>query len=260
MKLLAPPSSADPLAPIYTPIAQVWQASLYDQPDAPPSEEAVRLGRQLAASLSESQGLYVSDHRAGVISYVSPGIEHLLGYSAADFATNIYAIIHPDDRAIVAEITVLVNQFVIQHLGTGLADVVFSIDYRVQHARGHWLRVLRQNIALVYEKRGGLVGAAALLTDITAHKHTTDVRFHMNQPGFARFVRQQQLQALPVALSAREQEIALLVLEDLTSQAIAAQLQLRESTVNTHRRNIKRKVGSHDLYRLLRHLDTDPRP
>ena len=131
------------------------------------------------------------------------------------------------------------------------------MDYRIRHAQGHYLRVLRQNLILSREPNGSMVGSVGILTDITHHKLTTDVRFHVNWPDFPAFLRREHVRALPVALSAREQEVLALVLEGLTSKQIAQRLGLRTATVSTHRRNIKRAVGSHDLYYLLRHLDAE---
>jgi DNA-binding CsgD family transcriptional regulator len=245
------------LARIYTPVSQVWQAAMYDDPDAPPSQQAVALGQQLAARLLASQGVYVGDHRAKQMLYVSEGVERLLGYPAAEFAARHYDLIHPDDLPLVVEATRLCNQYFIQRLDHPPTQLLFSVDYRIWHQQGHYVRMLRQNIVLTQEANGAIVGVAGILTDITHHKLTTDVRFHMNLPDFPAFVRQQQIQALPVVLSRREQAVLALVLEGLTSAQIAGQLGLSPHTIITHRRNIKRKIGSHDVHRLLRHLDVD---
>jgi DNA-binding CsgD family transcriptional regulator len=50
------------------------------------------------------------------------------------------------------------------------------------------------------------------------------------------------LEAAP-ALSAREMRIALMIKNGLTSEDIAAYLQLSPETVKTHRRNIRKKLG-----------------
>ena len=255
-------SSATPLlarnaAHIYPPIASVWTPEKYADPNAPPSQLAAEMGRQLATQLLQHQGLYVSDHRAGIMVYVSDGVKRLLGHSAVEFAAGQYDFIHPDDLPIVSAATVLVNKYIAQHSSDPLTGFGLSVDYRIRHAQGHYVRVLRQNYILVREPNGSMVGSVGIFTDITHHKLTTDVRFHVSSPSFPAFVRQQQIQALPVALSAREQEVLMLVLEGLTSRRIAERLNLSLATVNTHRRNIKRAVGSHDLYHLLRHLEAD---
>jgi DNA-binding CsgD family transcriptional regulator len=243
--------------PIHQPIAQVWPAEKYAAPDAPPSELAAALGRQLATRLQQHQGLYVSDHRAGVMVYVSEGVQRLLGHSLDVFAANQYELIHPDDLPVVSAITVLVNRYIVQRAHDPLTGLLVSTDYRIRHAQGHYVRVLRQNIILSREPNGAMVGSAGIFTDITQHKHTTEVRYHVNRPDFAAFAREEGVRLLPVALSAREQQVLALVLEGLTSQQIGEQLHLTRATVGTHRRNIKRKVGSHDPGRLLRYLDAE---
>jgi len=249
-------SAADASPSLFAPVTSVWKPEHYGSPAAPASQVAITQGQQLAVALMHLQGLYVYDHRAKQTSFVSAGVERLLGYPASVFTTDFhYAQIHPDDLAIVTEATRLLNLYVAERLDDPLTGMVFSVDYRIRHAHGHWVRVLRQSFILEREPNGALVAAAGVLTDITAHKRTTDVRFHMNRPDFAAFVRQAQQQALPAYLSTREQQIATLVLEGLTSRQIGERLFLSTATVQKHRQNIRLKVGSQNLHRLLQHLD-----
>lgn len=243
--------------PIYQPIAQVWTPEKYAAPDAPPSELALAMGHQLASRLQRHQGLYVSDHRAGVMLYVSEGVTRLLGHTPEAFAEGQYSLVHPDDQPVVSAITVLVNRYITQRTDDPLTGLLVSTDYRIRHFQGHYVRVLRQNIILTREPNGSMVGSAGILTDITHHKFTTEVRYHVNRPDFSAFARTEGVRLLPVALSAREQSVLALVLEGLTSQQISQRLGLSKATVSTHRRNITRKVDSHDPNRLLRYLDTE---
>ncbi|WP_201980118.1 LuxR C-terminal-related transcriptional regulator [Hymenobacter rubidus] len=240
-------------------VTGVWTPAHYANPEAPVSQTAVALGQQLALALFHLQGLCVFDHRAKQTSFVSTGVERLLGYSAEEFTTDFhYSQIHPDDAPIVTEATRLLNQYIIERLDNPLTGMVFSVDYRLRHAQGHWLRVLRQSFILEREPNGAMIAAAAILTDITAHKVTNDVRFHVNRPDFAAFVRHAQRKALPTALSAREQEIAVMVVEGMTSRQIAERLFLSTATVQKHRKNIRHKVGSQSIHHLLQHLDERP--
>ena len=242
-------------AQLHTPIAQLWTPNLFDCPNAPPSQSDAERGHTIAETLLCNQGLYVYDFRAQLMVYASSGIEQLLGYSVANFTADFhYACIHSEDLPIVTEATVLANKYVLVHLRDPLSDLVFSVDYRIRHVQGHWLRVLQQNFIMSRDPSGAVVGQAAILTDISTHKHTHDVRFNLNRPDFTAFVREEQLHKLPVPLSNREQTIVALVLEGLTSCAIAQRLSLSTTTVQTHRRNIRHKVGTHSLHRLLQHL------
>lgn len=53
-------------------------------------------------------------------------------------------------------------------------------------------------------------------------------------------------------LSARETEILLLVLDDLSSAQIAARLNISIRTVETHRKNIHHKTGAKSLIALVK--------
>jgi len=53
-------------------------------------------------------------------------------------------------------------------------------------------------------------------------------------------------------LSSREKEVYKLLLEGMTSEAIAGCLKISVNTVNTHRRNILEKTGAHSTLDLLR--------
>ena len=236
---------------------QVWQPAVYAHPDADPSPAGAAWGRRLAEIMLSSQGVYVYDHRARSMCFVSEGVERLTGLSAAEFTGEAhFAHVHPEDLPIVQEATLLFNQFVSTFLPQRLPGISASVDYRLRHVDGSYRRVLRHNSVLEQEEvTGAIVLIAGIFTDITAHKRTTDVRFHMNHPDFPAFVaRQPRLRSRPL-LSAREQQVMDLVLQGLTSQEIAVRLFTSVQTVSTHRRNVRAKLRSHTIESLLLHLD-----
>jgi non-specific serine/threonine protein kinase len=54
----------------------------------------------------------------------------------------------------------------------------------------------------------------------------------------------------PVALTSREQEVAVLVAQGLSNRQIASYLTLSEHTIATHIRNILKKLGLHSRNRI----------
>ncbi|NML68009.1 PAS domain-containing protein [Hymenobacter sp. RP-2-7] len=187
--------------------SQVWQPAVYAHPDAPAALAAgSHWGQQLARLLLGMQGVYIYDHRARMMCYVSEGVAKLTGVPVAEFTgERNFALIHPDDLPIVQEATRLFNQFIYAYRRSIGPDIVASIDYRLCRPDGSCRRVLRHNSVLEQEpETGNPVLVAAILTDITAHKHTTDVRFHLNHPDFTDFVaRQPRLRAQPILNCAR---------------------------------------------------------
>jgi DNA-binding CsgD family transcriptional regulator len=237
---------------------QVWQPAAYAHPEAGPAPGGVSWGQRLAEAMLGTQGVYVYDHRARVMCFVSAGVERLTGLPAAEFTgERHFSLIHPDDLPVVQEATMLFNQFVSARLHAPLpADLTASVDYRLRHADGSYRRVLRHNTILEREpETGALVLVAGILTDITAHKHTLDVRFHLNHPDFPDFVARQPRLRSQALLTAREQQVMDLVLQGLSSRQIAQRLFMSEQTVGTHRRNARAKLHSRQPHPLLLHLD-----
>ena len=238
-------------------ILRAWAPDLYADPVAEASAASRTLGRKLAKALAATQGLYVFDHRAKALLFVSEGISRLLGCPLADVQTItfFYDRTHPDDLAPVTEATVLFNRYVQTHGTEDLRDVVASVDYRLRHQAGHYVRVLRQNLVLEQDEQGAVVAVAGILTDITAHKHTLDVNVHLNRPDFPAFLAaHRQTTAVRPLLSAREQQVLRLLMQGHRSQDIADALKISLHTVGTHRRNITAKTGTHDWSTLLGYL------
>lgn len=210
----------------------------------------------LATALLTTQFAYVYDHLAQELVFVSAGVEELLGEcpAAAEVTTRWFAArLHPADASAVVRAQALVGEYLQAQAQAPLPDFLFSLDYRLRHADGTYRRVLHECVLFEREPGPGAIRRTlALFTDITHHKLTDEVRFHVNQPDFSAFAAQQPQDA--ATLTNREQQILALVLHGLTSRQIAYQLQLRESTVKAHRRNLLRKTGTKNLHALFRHL------
>ncbi|GAA4503753.1 hypothetical protein GCM10023172_29190 [Hymenobacter ginsengisoli] len=214
------------------------------------------LQQQLAAILLTSQFAYVYDLPSQSLVFVSAGVEVLLGERPAPDELTLdwfAARLHPDDAAAVAQAQALVHQYLHERTHASLPNFLFSLDYRLRHADGHYRRVLHECLLLERAPGPGLIQRTlALFTDLSPHKLTQEVRYHVNQPDFAAFAARQQ-PAAPL-LTTREKQILALVLQGLTSRQIAHRLKLSEATVKAHRRNLLRKAGTHNLHGLFLRL------
>lgn len=211
----------------------------------------------LATALLTTQFAYVYDHVAQELAFVSVGIEQLLGEcpAAAEVTWHWFsARVHPADAPAVDQAQALVAEYLHARTYALLPEFLFSLDYRLRHADGTYRRVLHE--CMLFEREpgpGAIRRTLALFTDITHHKLSQEVRCHVNQPDFPAFAAQQRPNAS--VLTDRQQQILALVLQGLTSRQIAHELQLRESTVKAHRRDLLRKTGTHDLHRLFLHVN-----
>ena len=234
--------------------------SVYTHPNTSPNSQAVKsMAEQLARSpLVGGRFSYIYDYRVRALLFVSQGIEHVLGASppvGAPVLEWLYDRVHPDDAAQVAQASVLVNHYV-RHCPPedDFSRFVMAVDYRLRHAAGHYVRVLRQNLILERDRTGAVITTAALYTDISHHKLTHEVRLHVNRTDFAAFALQAAHAPPSPVLSPREKQVASLVLQGLSSARIAEELVTSIHTVNTHRRNLRSKLASTSYYTLLHQL------
>ncbi len=90
-------------------------------------------------------------------SYVSPALEHVLGYRADDIVgSNLLTLVHPDDRAMLHT-----------HFDTVVADPTreYSIELRGRHADGRWRWFELRTTNLLYEP--AVQGVVSHVRDIT---------------------------------------------------------------------------------------------
>ncbi|GAA4503750.1 hypothetical protein GCM10023172_29180 [Hymenobacter ginsengisoli] len=236
--------------------------SVYTQPEECDANQFISdMAAQLARTPLIGRFSYIYDYRVRALLFVSQGIEEVLGASPPSDRQTVewlYDRVHPDDAPQVAQASVLVNTYIRQcPPEESFSQFVMAIDYRLRHAAGYYLRVLRQNLILERDLTGAVITTAAIYTDISHHKLTQDVRLHVNRPDFSAFVMQQARTNITAykALSSREQQVASLVLQGLTSSQIAAKLHTSVHTVNTHRRNMRHKLSAPSYYDLLCQLD-----
>lgn len=233
--------SAVPLTPELARLRRTWRTVYPDGDAVPPVHVAADAVRELARQMLLNQFVFIYDVRAQREVFVSAGIERVLGYAPADFSLErLYQDIHPADAAAVGRATVLSAEYAGQYKAETLGQV-FSAAYRLRHQRGHYVRVLRQNYGLYSGPDGEVLVIASIYTDITAHKRTDEVTFHCTDERLQRRLEQEFTPPAPV-LSAREQAVLALVLAGHSSRQIAERLCLSVYTVNTHRRNIRRKT------------------
>ena len=115
-------------APLY------WQGVILDITERVLAEQALRESeerfRSLVQNASDVVTLYAAD---GTILYVSPAIEHMLGYEPEErVGTNSFELIHPDDVAQAKEAFAEALKS---------PNVPVSIEVRVRHRDGSWRHI-----------------------------------------------------------------------------------------------------------------------
>lgn len=243
------------LTPALQQVQAAWRQVYPEGEQATPDLAAADAGRQMARYILQTQFLLISDLRLLEAIFVSPGIERLLGCPVAEFSLGwLYSRIHPDDAPLVGQAMALSARWLNQVRHEGL-DHVFTMDCRLRHREGHYVRVLRQSFGLHFGADGAPTVCGGIYTDITHHKLSTDIRFFASHPLLADWLTDLRLSAQARPLSERERGVLALLLQGYSSRRIAETLNLSVHTVNTHRRNITAKTQTHDLSDLLQHME-----
>lgn len=101
----------------------------------------------------------------GTITYLSPSIEHLLGYSADEMmGQNPFDLVHPDDRIRMAA---LLKRVVRQSGAQG------NVEFRMRHADGHYVYIESAGANLLHDVNVG--GIVLNSRDITERKRAEAV-------------------------------------------------------------------------------------
>jgi len=216
------------------------QLGLLGADDEHQYRQAMEIAQQ--ATLMANQYLYLNYAPTSTALYVSPQVTPVAGYSPEEYSyRHQVEIIHPEDQPIIIE-AVKKGYATLYNVFHEPLELVLSFAYRLKHKDGHYLRVLRQTSPIAYNREGVLAYYMSIITDISGVSNDTQVFLQCTGsrkpiPDFntEKFYRN-------VLLTKREMDILVLLREGLNSHDIAGKLFLSRHTVDTHRRNILKKL------------------
>lgn len=184
----------------------------------------------------------------------------ILGYEDETPLTSLtdwQNILHQDDRKYVQE-------RLQQHLDGNLAT--YEAEYRQRHLRGHWVWVQDRGRVVVRYPDGRPRRMAGTYLDITSRKQlegeTTHLlrqiedlmrnALHPTQVADAPMTEVSSTDSRLESLTRRQKEILCLVASGMTSAEIAVKLNIATDTVETHRRDLMRKLDIRSVAGLTR--------
>lgn len=202
--------------------------------------------------LAPNQYLYVNFAPNSKTVFVSPQVTPVAGYLPEEYNyQKQVAVIHPQDQPIMMEaIKYAYGQ--LYHKAVKPFETSFNFSYRLRHKNGHYLRVLRQGMPIKYSKDGFILFYVSVVTDIShlsndkkvyagrSGKGMEDYDFHVDKFYKSKF------------LSKREIDILIMLREGLHSSEIGERLFISKHTVDTHRRNILKKLGVPSTVQLIK--------
>lgn len=205
-----------------------------------------------------NQFFYINDFEKANNVFVHPNIELITGYPPGEFMEfhRIYELIHPDDREFVYEFakrTITLCKHYKQELQANTFQSLFSIDFRLKHLEGHYIKLNRQTTCLKTDKEGNMVFALVHFTDITDTKKGNS--YCISRVGdskhlfyFEDLVKKYCRQPF---FTLREKEVLASLSTGINAREIAEKLCISINTVISHRKNLLKKTKTKNTPELI---------
>jgi len=202
--------------------------------------------------------VYVNNYLSNEIVFTR-GFDTYLGHEEPVCDVfELHKLIHPEDIGEVLLLSSAVIETLKIFAPTPVDDVIFVLDYRMRKGNGDYVRILRQSSCLESSEELGLISHVSLCTDITNLKLHGPVnwRFEGSRQRMFKDLLEKKRATLPQklgssSLSIREQEILHLISQGMRSQDIAEKIHVSVHTVNTHRRNMLKKLEVNTMAELM---------
>jgi DNA-binding CsgD family transcriptional regulator len=189
-----------------------------------------------------SQFIYVFDFPRGEVTYVSAGIQKILGYEPGEVNLQfLYEKIHPDDRRGVTEATIDGIQGTIDNHMTSPGRLKFSVNYRFQKKDGSYLQVLRHQTVQQTDEQGNILRTTGIIVELGHLPELIGVTGKMVDNESGKVIYSRSYYNQDSIFSSREKEIILLLANGKKTNEIAEELFISPNTVSTHRKNMLKK-------------------
>jgi DNA-binding CsgD family transcriptional regulator len=197
------------------------------------------------------QALYLFDWRSNTLPY-KRGIKRLFGYNDDEFTTETLGqYVHPEDAERYTKLVKLTNEWA-RKLKPEPFSIEVLVDYRVRHANGSYLKVLRQSTIFEQCRNATPRSALNLITHISGIKTDNSVNLSITSLETGEVILEDRDKtAAGFMFSNRELDILKLLKQGKNSESIADELFISRHTVDTHRRNMLKKTGCKNTMELV---------
>jgi DNA-binding CsgD family transcriptional regulator len=236
--------------------AQVYQ-SWYNQPFGEcPDTLSGELENAFHFYSQGRQVVYVQDYQAGRMAFVSRSIRQVLGYEPEAVSPDFfYSKMHPADHDQVLQITRAAGELALQRKEIAALTVFLSVDCRLQHADGHYIKMQRQTSVLQRDERGNIRYSLGIFTDIDHLQRGNEISYDVSMPEYKAQLRELLASydpaPVPGEFSVREKQVLGLMARGKNTRQIAEELSLSCFTVDTHRKNMKKKLQVRNTAQLI---------
>jgi DNA-binding CsgD family transcriptional regulator/PAS domain-containing protein len=206
-----------------------------------------------------NQFFYITDLRQFNNVYVHKNIRLILGYDPDYFKSmeNVYSLIHPEDRDFVMAFSkkIITHSREVRNIPSLQQDplkISFSIDFRIKKSNGQYLRVNRVTSCIKLDRKGNVVYAISVFTDIDRLKKSNNISCSWSGDESGLFSIDDLIKEYPHSIfSDRELEILKYLADGKKGKEIAEKLRISEHTVISHRKNMLNKTKTKNTAELV---------
>jgi DNA-binding CsgD family transcriptional regulator len=199
----------------------------------------------------DDQVVYVLDYNKIEMVH-QKGFKKILGYSGeeVDFDLVLNRYLHPLQKRL---LHLIINACVHCTVKTAHSTAnTLSVVHKAQKKNGQYITVLRRTRLWECDEKGSLVSTISVITDLTGILDADEVQWKWDGPDettdkIKEFIHQGK----KAIFSKREIDVLREIKLRKTSQEIADYLNISKHTVDTHRRNMLKKVGAKNTLELI---------
>jgi DNA-binding CsgD family transcriptional regulator len=202
-------------------------------------------------NLQPNECLYVVDLIKNNLVFCK-GFENTWGYADHEITYEMLIDnVHPQDKEIVHHICQLAITHAIEH-PINTKNNLLTITYRCKKKDGSFAKYLSQSVVIQTDSRGAMVGSMVKLTDISFLDSSDHVYYDFQTEGLdIESFRSRIYENNKNLFTKRETDIIHMIHNGRTNAEISTELGISEHTVATHRKNIMRKSGCHNVQDLM---------
>jgi DNA-binding CsgD family transcriptional regulator/PAS domain-containing protein len=197
-----------------------------------------------------NQFFYITDLRHFNNVYIHKNLNLILGYEPDYFKSmeNVYSLIHPEDRDFVMAFSkkIITHSREVRNIPSVQQDplkISFSIDFRIRKSSGQFIRVNRVTSCIKLDRKGNVVYAISVYTDIDRLKKSNHISCSWSGDESGLFSVDDLIKEYSHSIfSDREVEILKNLAEGRKGKEISVNLRISRHTVISHRRKMLQKA------------------
>lgn len=209
----------------------------------------------------KNQFFYLMDMQTYECILVHPNIQTILGYPPSFLKTlkDIFSLIHPEDHDFVLAFSKKSISFSREITTKKLVQIdpysiSFSIDHRMRKSDGNYIRLDRQTSCAKTDRKGNMVYAIAVYTDISHQKHKQYISCSCSGDELGLFsVDDIRKNYFRNKFTPREIEIIKMLADGMEGREIGDKLCISTHTVTSHRKAILKKTGASNSAELVKY-------